>query len=38
MLSDTDMDELIFISGADPGGAHPARSPPKIEKNMIFLA
>jgi hypothetical protein len=26
------------ISGADPGGwgAHPARAPPKIGKNMIF--
>jgi hypothetical protein len=25
------------ISGVDPGGgAHPARAPPKIGKNMIF--
>ena len=25
------------LSGADPGGgAHPARAPPKIGKNMIF--
>jgi hypothetical protein len=25
-------------AGADPGGrAHPARAPPKIGKNMIFL-
>ena len=23
-------------AGADPGGAHPARAPPKIGKNMIF--
>ena len=23
--------------GADPGGVHPARAPPKIGKNMIFL-
>jgi hypothetical protein len=22
--------------GADPGGAHPARAPPKIGNNMIF--
>jgi hypothetical protein len=32
---------LCSLSGADPGGgggggAHPARAPPKIEKNMIF--
>ena len=26
------------VPGADPGGAHPARAPPKIGKNMIFLA
>ena len=26
------------ITGADSGGAHPARAPPKIGKNMIFLA
>ena len=27
------------IAGADPGGggAHPARAPPKIGKNMIFF-
>jgi hypothetical protein len=26
-----------FLAGADPGvGAHPARAPPKIGKNMIF--
>jgi hypothetical protein len=26
-----------IIAGADPeGGAHPARAPPKIGKNMIF--
>ena len=23
-------------AGADPGGAHPVRAPPKIGKNMIF--
>ena len=29
----------ILIAGADPGGgAHPARAPPKIVKNMIFFA
>jgi hypothetical protein len=28
---------LVPYSGADPGGgAHPARAPPKIGKNMIF--
>jgi hypothetical protein len=28
---------LPTIAGADPGGgAHPARAPPKIGKNMIF--
>ena len=26
----------IYISGADPEWAHPARAPPKIGKNMIF--
>ena len=25
-------------AGVDPGGAHPARLPPKIGKNMIFFA
>jgi len=25
-----------YIAGADPGGAHPTRAPPKIGKNMIF--
>ena len=29
----------IYDPGADSGGgAHPARAPPKIGKNMIFLA
>jgi hypothetical protein len=27
---------LVHSAGADPGGAHPARAPLKIEKNMIF--
>ena len=28
---------ITFLnSGADPGGVHPARAPPKNEKNMIF--
>ena len=27
---------LQLEPGADPGGAHPARAPPKIGKNMIF--
>jgi hypothetical protein len=27
-----------IFTGADPEGAHPARAPPKIGKNMIFLA
>jgi hypothetical protein len=26
----------VQSAGADPGGAHPARTPPKIGKNMIF--
>jgi hypothetical protein len=25
-----------MLAGADPEGAHPARTPPKIGKNMIF--
>jgi hypothetical protein len=28
----------IQSTGADTGGAHPARALPKIGKNMIFLA
>ena len=27
---------IQYLAGADPGGAHPARAPPKIGKNMIF--
>jgi hypothetical protein len=29
---------ISYFTGADPGGggAHPARAPPKIGKNMIF--
>ena len=27
---------IIGDAGADPGGVHPARAPPKIGKNMIF--
>ena len=37
--------QTTYIAGADSGaggggggGAHPARAPPKIGKNMIFLA
>ena len=28
----------ISMQGRIQGGAHPARAPPKIGKNMIFLA
>jgi hypothetical protein len=39
MLHKSGMSCLITVEGkpgADPGGAHPARAPPKIGKNMIF--
>ena len=28
--------QILPIPGVDSGGAHPARAPPKIGKNMIF--
>ena len=35
-ISYSSMVRIKQYTGADPGGAHPARAPPKIGKNMIF--
>ena len=29
--------KYLYITGMDPGGSHPARTLPKIGKNMIFF-
>ena len=36
-LGRTKREVVQMCAGADPGGAHPARAPPKIGKNMICL-
>jgi hypothetical protein len=35
-ISYSSMVRIKQYTGADPGGALPARAPPKIGKNMIF--